>query len=92
LINLKDWDDRAFCSEIMTELEEKSKDIPGANIEFSSHQPYQDMELQEVLSCAIRQNRFWRLQKMGKSITTLLRICKELSNVFSFYSASFRNS
>jgi hypothetical protein len=35
----------------MTELEEKSKDIPGANIEFFSHQPYQDMELQEVLSC-----------------------------------------
>jgi HAE1 family hydrophobic/amphiphilic exporter-1 len=39
LINLKDWDDREHSvQEIMTELEEKSKDIPGANIEFSSHQ------------------------------------------------------
>jgi HAE1 family hydrophobic/amphiphilic exporter-1 len=37
LINLKD-DREHSVQEIMTELEEKSKDIPGANIEFFSHQ------------------------------------------------------
>jgi HAE1 family hydrophobic/amphiphilic exporter-1 len=35
LINLKDWNDRKqSVVEIMAELEEKSKSIPGANIEF----------------------------------------------------------
>ena len=35
LINLKSWEDRKHSvQEIMTELEEKSKDISGANIEF----------------------------------------------------------
>jgi HAE1 family hydrophobic/amphiphilic exporter-1 len=41
LINLKDWNDRKqSVVEIMAELEEKSKDIPGANIEFFSTARY----------------------------------------------------
>jgi HAE1 family hydrophobic/amphiphilic exporter-1 len=34
LINLKDWNDRKQSVVEMAELEEKSKSIPGANIEF----------------------------------------------------------
>jgi HAE1 family hydrophobic/amphiphilic exporter-1 len=48
LINLKDWNDRKqSVVEIMAELEEKSKSIPGANIEFSNRQRYLVMELPE---------------------------------------------
>jgi HAE1 family hydrophobic/amphiphilic exporter-1 len=42
LINLKDWNDKQSVVEIMAELEEKSKSIPGANIEFFTNQRYQD--------------------------------------------------
>jgi len=51
LVNLKNWEDRKHsANEIMKELEEKSKDITGATIEFFNLQLYQDMELQEVLN------------------------------------------
>jgi HAE1 family hydrophobic/amphiphilic exporter-1 len=36
--------------EIMAELEEKSKSIPGANIDFSNRQRYLVMELPEDLN------------------------------------------
>jgi hypothetical protein len=46
-----DWNDRKqSVVEIMAELEEKSKSIPGANIEFSNRQRYLVMELPEDLN------------------------------------------
>lgn len=51
LINLKSWKDRKHSmQEIMDELEEKTKDIKGASIEFFHRLPYPDMVRPEGLN------------------------------------------
>jgi HAE1 family hydrophobic/amphiphilic exporter-1 len=94
LINLKDWDDRKHSvQEIMTELEEKSKDIPGANIEFfqppavPGYGAAGGFELR--LLDKTGSGDYKKMETINTAFVKELNKRKELSNVFSFYSASF---
>ena len=94
LINLKDWDDREHSvQEIMTELEEKSKDIPGANIEFfqppavPGYGAAGGFELR--LLDKTGSGDYKKMEQINNDFVKELNKRKELSNVFSFYSASF---
>lgn len=52
LINLKSWEERGkSAQEIIEEIEEKTEELTGANIEFFSLQLFRDMVLQEDLNC-----------------------------------------
>ncbi|MCX6172217.1 MAG: efflux RND transporter permease subunit [Flavobacterium sp.] len=94
LINLKDWKDRKqSVQEVMTELEEKSKDIPGANIEFfqppavPGYGAAGGFELR--LLDKTGSGDYKKMESVNNEFVKELNKRKELSNVFSFYSASF---
>jgi HAE1 family hydrophobic/amphiphilic exporter-1 len=94
LINLKDWDDRKeSVQEIMIELEEKSKDIPGANIEFfqppavPGYGAAGGFELRLLDKTGT--SDFKKLEEVNKEFVEELNKRPELTNVFSFFSASF---
>lgn len=94
LINLKDWNDRKqSVQEIMTELEEKSKDIPGANIEFfqppavPGYGAAGGFELR--LLDKTGSGDYKRMETVNTEFVKELNKRPELSNVFSFFSASF---
>ncbi|HSD06887.1 efflux RND transporter permease subunit, partial [Flavobacterium sp.] len=94
LINLKDWKDRKqSVQEIMTELEEKSKDIPGANIEFfqppavPGYGAAGGFELR--LLDKTGSGDYKKMEKINSDFVKELNKRPELANVFSFYSASF---
>ncbi|MBA4275233.1 efflux RND transporter permease subunit [Flavobacterium sp.] len=94
LINLKDWSDRKeSVQEIMTELEEKSKDIPGANIEFfqppavPGYGAAGGFELR--LLDKTGSGDYKKMESINTDFVKELNKRPELSNVFSFYSASF---
>jgi len=94
LINLKDWNDRKqSVQEIMIELEEKSKDIPGANIEFfqppavPGYGAAGGFELRLLDKTGT--SDFKKLEEVNKEFVEELNKRPELSNVFSFFSASF---
>jgi HAE1 family hydrophobic/amphiphilic exporter-1 len=94
LINLKDWNDRKqSVQEIMIELEEKSKDIPGANIEFfqppavPGYGAAGGFELRLLDKTGT--SDFKKLEEVNKEFVEELNKRPELTNVFSFFSASF---
>ena len=94
LINLKDWNDRKqSVQEIMIELEEKSKDIPGANIEFfqppavPGYGAAGGFELR--LLDKTGSGDFKKMEAINTDFVKELNKRPELSNVFSFFSASF---
>ncbi|KIA97981.1 MULTISPECIES: efflux RND transporter permease subunit [unclassified Flavobacterium] len=94
LINLEDWNDRKqSVVEIMAELEEKSKDIPGANIEFfqppavPGYGAAGGFELR--LLDKTGSGDFKKMEAVNKEFVEELNKQPELSNVFSFFSASF---
>jgi len=94
LVNLEDWNDRKqSVQEIMTELEEKSKDIPGANIEFfqppavPGYGAAGGFELR--LLDKTGSGDFKKMEAVNKEFVEELNKRPELSNVFSFFSASF---
>ncbi|HEU4495987.1 MAG TPA: efflux RND transporter permease subunit, partial [Flavobacterium sp.] len=94
LVNLKDWNDRKqSVQEIMTELEEKSKEIPGANIEFfqppavPGYGAAGGFELRLLDKTGT--GDFQKLEAANKDFVEELNKRPELSNVFSFFSASF---
>ncbi len=94
LINLKDWSDRKeSVQDIMTELEEKSKDIPGANIEFfqppavPGYGAAGGFELR--LLDKTGSGDYKKMEAINNDFVKELNKRPELSNVFSFYSASF---
>lgn len=94
LINLKDWSERKHSvQEIMTELEEKTKDIPGANIEFfqppavPGYGAAGGFELR-LLDKAGSGN-YKKMEEVNNNFVKELSKRPELSSVFSFYSASF---
>ena len=94
LINLEDWNDRKqSVQEIMTELEEKSKDIPGANIEFfqppavPGYGAAGGFELRLLDKTGT--SDFKKLEAVNKEFVEALNKRPELSNVFSFFSAHF---
>jgi HAE1 family hydrophobic/amphiphilic exporter-1 len=94
LINLKNWSDRKHSvQEIIQELEEKSKDISGANIEFfqppavPGYGAAGGFELRLLDKAGT--GDYKKLEKVNNDFVKELSKRPELSSVFSFYSASF---
>lgn len=94
LINLKEWKHRSkSASQIIEELEEKSKDIVGADIEFfqppsiPGYGTASGFELR--LLDKTNTDDFHAMEKVTKKFVEDLNKRPELKSVFSFYSASF---
>lgn len=94
LVNLKSWEERKHSApEIMAELEEKAKDIAGAQIEFfqppavPGYGAAGGFELR--LMDKTGSGDYKKLETVSNDLVAALNKRKELSNVFSFYSASF---
>ncbi len=94
LINLKSWEDRKHSvQEIMTDLEEKSKDIQGATIEFfqppavPGYGAAGGFELRLLDKAG--SGDFKKMETVSKDFVKELSKRPELSSVFTFYSASF---
>ncbi|OMP80865.1 efflux RND transporter permease subunit [[Flexibacter] sp. ATCC 35208] len=94
LINLKDWTERKESAEdIIRELEEKSKDIPGATIEFFQPPAVPgygaagglDLRLLDKTGTA----DYKKFEKVNRDFVDALMKRKELTSIFSFYSASY---
>jgi HAE1 family hydrophobic/amphiphilic exporter-1 len=94
LVNLKSWEDREHSvSEIMAELEEKSKDISGATIEFfqppsvPGYGAAGGFELRLLDKAG--SGDYKKLETVSNDFVKKLSKRPELSSVFSFYSASY---
>jgi HAE1 family hydrophobic/amphiphilic exporter-1 len=94
LVNLKSWEDREHSvSEIMKELEEKSKDISGATIEFfqppsvPGYGAAGGFELRLLDKAG--SGDYKKLETISNDFVKDLSKRPELSSVFSFYSASY---
>lgn len=94
LINLKNWKDRSkTAEEIIEELEEKSKNIVGADIEFfqppsiPGYGTASGFEL-KLLDKA-NTGDYHAMEKVGKDFVAELNKRPELNSVFTFYSASY---
>jgi HAE1 family hydrophobic/amphiphilic exporter-1 len=94
LINLKSWDERKHSSqEIIDELEEKSKDIPGATLEFfqppavPGYGAAGGFELRLLDKAG--SGDYKKMETVSNDFVRELNKRPELSSVFTFYSASF---
>jgi hydrophobic/amphiphilic exporter-1 (mainly G- bacteria), HAE1 family len=94
LINLKDWSERKESAlEIIDELEEKARDIPGATIEF--FQPPAVPGYGAAGGFELRlldkggSGDYKLMETVSLDFVKELSKRKELSSVFTFYSASF---
>jgi HAE1 family hydrophobic/amphiphilic exporter-1 len=94
LINLKPWDERKHSAkEIMLELEEKTKDIKGATIEFFPPPAVPGYGaaggFEGRLVDRAGSGDYKKMETVSADFVKELNKRKELSNVFSFYSASY---
>src|SRR6478609_7465603 len=94
LINLKGWEDRKHSvQEVMAELEEKSKDITGATIEFfqppavPGYGAAGGFELRLLDKAG--SGDYKKMETVAKDFVAALKKRPELTSVFTFYSASF---
>lgn len=94
LINLKSWEERKHSvQEIITELEEKSKDITGATIEFfqppavPGYGAAGGFELR--LLDKLGSGDYKKMETVSRDFVKELNKRPELASVFTFYSASF---
>lgn len=94
LINLKSWDERKHSSqEIIAELEEKSKDIPGATLEFfqppavPGYGAAGGFELRLLDKAG--SGDYKKMETVSNDFVRELNKRPELASVFTFYSASF---
>jgi HAE1 family hydrophobic/amphiphilic exporter-1 len=94
LINLKDWSKRKHSlDEIMKELEDKSKNIKGANIEFfpppavPGYGAAGGFELRLLDKAG--SGDYKNMETVNKQFVEDLSKRPELSSVFGFYNASF---
>ena len=94
LINLKTWDERKHSvEEVMKELEEKCKNIKGANIEFfpppavPGYGAAGGFELR--LLDKMGSGDYKKMETVNNDFVKELNKRPELTSVFSFYSASF---
>ncbi|MEO6732527.1 MAG: efflux RND transporter permease subunit [Ferruginibacter sp.] len=94
LINLKGWDERKHnVQQVMDELEEKTKDITGATIEFfqppavPGYGAAGGFELRLLDKAG--SGDYKKMETVNNDFVKELNKRKELSSVFSFYSASF---
>jgi len=94
LINLKSWEERKHSAEeIIQELEEKAKDIPGAVIEFFQPPAVPgygaaggfDLRLLDKTGT----NDYKKMEAVNKDFVEALKKRKELTALFTFYSASY---
>jgi HAE1 family hydrophobic/amphiphilic exporter-1 len=94
LVNLKSWEERKHSAqEIIDELEEKSKDITGATIEFFQPPAVPgygaaggfELRLLDIAGSG----DYKKMETVSNEFVKELNKRKELSSVFSFYSASF---
>jgi hydrophobic/amphiphilic exporter-1 (mainly G- bacteria), HAE1 family len=94
LINLKNWSDRKHTAEeIIHELEEKAKQIPGATIEF--FQPPAVPGYGAAGGFALRlldktnSDDYKEFEKVNDDFMAALRKRKELTGLFTFFSANY---
>ncbi|TDO19546.1 efflux RND transporter permease subunit [Pedobacter duraquae] len=94
LINLKGWDERKHSvQQVMNELEEKSKEITGATIEYfqppavPGYGAAGGFELRLLDKAG--SGDFKKMETVSKDFVKDLSKRPELSSVFTFYSASF---
>jgi len=94
LINLKSWEDRTHSvQEIIQEMEEKSKEINGATIEFfqppavPGYGAAGGFELRLLDKAG--SGDFHKMETVSKDFVRELGKRPELASVFTFYSASF---
>lgn len=94
LINLKDWDERLnSAQDVISELEQKAKSIPGATIEFfqppavPGYGAAGGFELRLLDKAG--SGDYKKMETVAKNFVKELNKQKELSSVFTFYSASF---
>lgn len=94
LINLKSWEERKHSvQEVMSELEEKSKDITGATIEFfqppavPGYGAAGGFELRLLDKSG--SGDYHKMETVSNDFVKELNKRPELASVFSFYSASF---
>ncbi|MBB5439329.1 HAE1 family hydrophobic/amphiphilic exporter-1 [Pedobacter sp. AK017] len=94
LINLKSWDERKHgVQEVINELEEKSKDITGATIEFfqppavPGYGAAGGFELRLLDKAG--SGDYKKMETVSRDFVKELEKRPELSSVFTFYSASF---
>jgi len=94
LINLKSWEDRHnSVQDVMHELEEKSKDITGATIEFfqppavPGYGAAGGFELRLLDKAG--SGDFKKMETVSRDFVAELSKRPELASVFTFYSASF---
>lgn len=94
IINLKNWNDRKnSADEIIKKLEEKAKEIPGANIEFfqppsiPGYGAASGFELRLLDKAG--SGDFHKMEEISKQFVEDLSKRPELGNAFTFYSASF---
>lgn len=94
LINLKNWSDRKHnVSEIIEELEEKAKEIPGATIEFFGPPAVPGYGAAGGFSLRLldqtNSDNFMDMEKVNDDFMEALKKRKELTGLFTFYSANY---
>jgi HAE1 family hydrophobic/amphiphilic exporter-1 len=94
LINLKSWDDRKHSvQEVIKELEERSKDISGASIEFFEPPAVPGYGAAGGFELRLLDKGgsgdYKKMESISNDFVRELSKRPELSSVFSFYSASF---
>ncbi len=94
LVNLKNWEDRnQSANEIMKELEEKSKNIKGATLEFFQPPAVPGYGAAGGFECRLLDKAgsgdFKKMEEVSVNFVKELNKRPELASVFTFYSASF---
>jgi HAE1 family hydrophobic/amphiphilic exporter-1 len=94
LINLKSWDDRKHSvQQVIKELEERSKDISGASIEFFEPPAVPGYGAAGGFELRLLDKGgsgdYKKMESVSNDFVRELSKRPELSSVFSFYSASF---
>ncbi|SHL84381.1 hydrophobe/amphiphile efflux-1 (HAE1) family protein [Chryseobacterium carnipullorum] len=94
LINLKSWEERTeSAAEIIEKLEEKAKNIPGANIEFfqppsiPGYGAAGGFELRLLDKAG--SGDYHKMEQVSNDFVKELKKRPELGSAFTFYSASF---
>jgi len=94
LINLKDWSERKHSvTEIIHELEEKAADIPGATIEFFGPPAVPGYGAAGGFALRLldktNSDDYKDLEKVNDEFMQALRKRKELTGLFTFFSANY---
>lgn len=93
LINLKDWSERKqSVGQVIEELEEKTKDI-GATIEFFEPPAVPGYGASSGFALRLLDKNsevdYQKFDQVNTEFVNELRKCKELTGIFSFYSANY---